>query len=69
MRRERELNMVAELVRGEKVFYKCEECDFTYNSKELSQSCEAWCKEHSSCNLEITRKAIILDDEKPVEKA
>jgi len=42
--------------KGEK-FY-CEECGFAYRDKETAIECENWCKEHKSCNLEITKKAI-----------
>lgn len=38
--------------------YQCEECGFSYENKELAEKCEAWCKEHKSCNLEITSYAI-----------
>ncbi|MBI2575200.1 hypothetical protein HYV82_04930 [Candidatus Woesearchaeota archaeon] len=37
----------------------CRECGFAYASKEWAEKCEAWCKEHNSCNLEITRHAIM----------
>ena len=33
--------------------YMCPECSLHYESKEIMQSCEAWCSEHKSCNLEI----------------
>lgn len=32
---------------------KCEICGFRYKEKEWVEKCEAWCKEHKSCNLEI----------------
>jgi hypothetical protein len=35
--------------------YKCPECRLNYKEKEWMNKCEAWCKEHHSCNLEITR--------------
>lgn len=57
--------MVNEISRDGKPYYRCEECSFTYDDRELAQTCEAWCREHNSCNLEITRKAVILDDVKP----
>lgn len=40
-----------------KEVYQCEVCGFHYESKELAEKCEAWCKEHNSCNLEITGNA------------
>ena len=41
-----------------KELYQCEECNLKYENKEWAQKCEAWCKEHHSCNLEIIKQAI-----------
>ena len=38
--------------------YKCPECSLHYEDKKQAEKCEAWCKEHKSCNLEITSHAI-----------
>ena len=38
--------------------YKCPECGLEYLKKEWAEKCEAWCKEHKSCNLEIIEHAI-----------
>lgn len=38
--------------------YQCEECKLWYREKEIAQKCQAWCKEHKSCNLEIIKHAI-----------
>ena len=38
--------------------YKCPECHLNYKEKEWMNKCEAWCKEHHSCNLEITAHAV-----------
>lgn len=38
--------------------YKCEECGFYYTEREWVDKCEAWCKEHKSCNSEITAHAV-----------
>ena len=40
-----------------KELYQCEECGFHYAEKEMAEKCEVWCKEHHSCNLEITSHA------------
>ena len=40
-----------------KEFYKCGECGFHYADKEMAERCEAWCREHKSCNIEITAHA------------
>ncbi len=41
----------------EKVF-GCAECGLSYKNAEWAKKCAAWCKEHHSCNLEITEHAI-----------
>jgi len=41
-----------------KELYQCEECGFKYAKKETAEKCQAWCKEHKSCNLEIIKDAI-----------
>jgi len=38
--------------------YKCPECGFWYKEKKWAEKCQAWCKEHKSCNLEIIKHAI-----------
>ena len=38
--------------------YQCPECGLHYENNEQTKKCEAWCKEHKSCNLEITSHAI-----------
>ena len=37
--------------------YQCPECGFHYAEKEWADKCEAWCREHKSCNIEITAYA------------
>lgn len=49
--------MVKAIKEKNKELYQCEECGFHYESKELAEKCEEWCKEHHSCNLEITAHA------------
>lgn len=41
-----------------KEVYVCEECGFAYEEKELAKKCEAWCREHKSCNIEITKNSV-----------
>lgn len=36
----------------------CEECGLSYREKGWAEKCEAWCKKHKSCNLEITKYAL-----------
>jgi len=33
-----------------------------YQEKEWAEKCEAWCKEHKSCNLKITKHAIKIKE-------
>lgn len=41
-----------------KEYYQCSECGMQYEDKEWAEKCEAWCKEHHSCNLEIIKHAV-----------
>src|SRR3989338_9741678 len=45
--------MVKTITQQDKELYQCEECGFQYAEKEWAEKCEAWCKEHQSCNIEI----------------
>ena len=40
-----------------KKLFQCPECGFHYESREWAEKCEAWCREHKSCNIEITAHA------------
>jgi len=37
--------------------YECPECKLKYQEKKWAKACETWCREHKSCNLEITAHA------------
>lgn len=50
--------MVKETEKDKRTLYLCEECGFAYAEKEWADKCENWCKEYSSCNLEITKHAV-----------
>lgn len=50
--------MVQEIAREAKRYYQCEECGFLYADKETAEKCQAWCREHKSCNLEIIKYAV-----------
>ena len=43
--------------KSEKVF-ACPECGLGYKDAEWAKKCATWCKEHHSCNLEITEHAV-----------
>lgn len=50
--------MVKETLILGKTYYQCGICKFYYESKELAEKCQTWCKEHHSCNIEITKHAV-----------
>lgn len=37
--------------------YQCEECGLKYEIKENAERCQAWCKEHKNCNLDLIQYA------------
>ena len=41
-----------------KPLYQCDECGFHYLERPLAEKCEAWCKEHKSCNIGIVNDAV-----------
>jgi len=38
--------------------YQCGECGLSYRERPIAEQCEAWCREHKSCNLEITQHSL-----------
>ncbi len=63
--------MTKVIQKEDKKLYQCEACGFQYTDdstslitgKEWAEKCEAWCKEHKSCNTEITAHAVPQDSE------
>lgn len=51
--------MVKIVQKENRILYQCEECGFAYADRELAEKCQAWCKEHKSCNLGITKFAVV----------
>jgi hypothetical protein len=45
-----------------KSYYQCEECGHIYEREELANKCETWCKEHKSCNLEIVKESVNIEN-------
>lgn len=45
--------------------YECSECGIQYEDKEWAEKCEAWCKEHHSCNLEIISHTLNSSKKEP----
>lgn len=46
------------MVKEKEGFYVCEICSFKYETSDLAQQCEKFCKENNSCSLEITKHAV-----------
>ena len=42
----------------QKKVFVCPECNLSYEDAEWAKKCATWCREHKSCNLEITKHAI-----------
>lgn len=36
----------------------CPVCKLRYRERQWAERCEAWCRVHQSCNLEITKHAL-----------
>ena len=46
---------------GEMVF-KCLSCGWLYENRLMAEKCEAWCKKYKSCNMEIVKHAIKINE-------
>lgn len=56
--------MVKEAVTSDnEIVYVCEECGFAYKEREWAEKCQKWCRQHQSCNLEITEHAVGLEQD------
>ncbi len=49
--------MVEIIEKDSRKLYECEECGFVYKDKIWAEKCQAWCKEHHTCNVEITARS------------
>ncbi len=38
--------------------HQCPECGLHYEDKAIAKQCEAFCKEHNACSLDITRYSV-----------
>ena len=38
--------------------YQCPECGLHYASRAVAKKCEAYCKKHNGCSLEITKLSV-----------
>ena len=50
--------MVKKTEENNQILYQCEECGFHYIDQAMAEKCEAWCREHQSCNIEIIKDAV-----------
>ena len=39
----------------EKKLFQCSVCGLHYETEETAKKCEAYCKEHNGCSLDITK--------------
>ena len=45
-------------LQGRPGVFVCEECGLGYADRTIAESCEAYCRSHNSCSIEITARAI-----------
>lgn len=38
--------------------FKCEECGFHFEEKDLAEKCESYCRDKGVCSSEITKNAL-----------
>ncbi len=50
--------MVRKKGKNGKTYAVCEECGFGYADESWADRCEAWCREHKTCNLEIIKHSV-----------
>ncbi len=53
--------MVKEIKKDGKIYFQCGECEFLYKDKEWAEKCEAFCREHHQCGIEMTAHAVKED--------
>jgi len=53
--------MVKKVIKKGNTYFECEACSFLYKEKKWADKCEAYCNNHHSCSLEITRHAVKVD--------
>jgi len=55
------VKMARGIAKGRMDYFKCKECGFAYKEKLWAEKCKKWCKEKHSCNIEITKHAVIAN--------
>lgn len=53
--------MVRAVIQKKHEIYACEECGLIYAIQEIAKKCEAWCRAHKSCNLDIIKNVLPED--------
>ena len=46
------------MVRKIRNLWQCPECGMLFKEEKWAKKCEAWCREHHTCHIEITRHAV-----------
>ncbi len=46
------------MIMADKVLYRCPECGLHYEDEQIAKQCEAYCKEHQGCSMEITKLSV-----------
>jgi hypothetical protein len=44
-------------------FFQCESCKMYYRKRKLAELCEKHCTEKQSCNMEIIKHAVKIENE------
>jgi len=50
--------MVQKIKKNKKILFQCKECNLVYENKKLAEKCEAYCKEHHACNIELIANSV-----------
>jgi len=50
--------MVVEIKKDNKTYFKCENCSFVYEKKELAEKCEEFCNKNGMCNSDLAKQAV-----------
>jgi len=52
------VKMVKKNKKEKKILFQCEECKLFYENKKLAEKCDAYCKEHHACNIELIANSV-----------
>ncbi len=48
----------------EEKLFQCPECGLHYTDEQTAKECEAFCKAHNACSLEISQKSVEAQSQK-----